>query len=524
MSTSRPFRIWRQQVRASLAAIALAIAPAALGGSPPPVDDPPLATWAAGIRLMELGATNEALEWFLARHRERPEDPCGFYYPALLYAKHNLDGMDWKQELERGRALIDEGIEIGNAVIDAGAATPAARFCLGALYGMRAEDRVTAKHYFGAAFDGKRMRRLMLDLLEEKPQFVEARFWLGTYDYFADILPSIIKFFRTLLFLPSGDRERGLAGIETAARSRCLESYSAYWVLSSIYGDEEFEADGAKADRLFEEFHEAFRDSIQVTSTLAWRRANLPPRDVESASKLLQEYLARIAASSHAPRQRLEEKARVSLGWIYEQDLRPDAAFEIGAPAFETAKAHEHRAFHVAFLLVHSLNEAGRHGEATELVRELEDLHPGSSQLDGLRERLEFYDEPSAMIHRATLPARRLARDGKLDEAKQAFEVLLTEHGKVGQIYFWMGDVLNHADRCAEAAAAYRKVVRLGQTMPAKLLPLALLRLGNLLDLRGDHAQAKKLYRRAAASGEYEDIRRAAEHFQKSPFTRQASS
>ena len=67
-----------------------------------------------------------------------------------------------------------------------------------------------------AARAAVRMREDLLKVREADPACVDALFGLGLYDYYADVLPRLAKVLRFLARMPGGDRERGLARIESA--------------------------------------------------------------------------------------------------------------------------------------------------------------------------------------------------------------------------------------------------------------------------------------------------------------------
>ena len=518
-----PFCRWVRIVALSLTLLALAVVIAATSGSHaaalPPAPDPRektdgaaattsvtaaprvperLREWAAGLELLHAGRANEALDWFVARQRQRPDDLCGSYYPALVYLNWTLNGLEDEEELTRGRALLEQGIAAGEAIADPSEADPGTRYCLGAIYGLRAQDRLETSKFLRAAFDARRSRRIMLDLFEDEPGFVDCRFWLGSYDYFADVLPGIIKFFRTLLFFPSGDKERGLDALRAVADGGALDRYHAYWMLYEIHAG--IERDEQTALEVLEDLHAAYPDSVDASLTLAWRLARSDPPEIARGVALHAECLERIESRDGPSRERLTERVKVSLGRYHVEDLNPAVAVEVLRPVLAAAEGEE-REMAVAIPLVRALVRAGKHAEAVRVLEKLRGRYPDSSDLGIVEHEVQLFDEEVSRVYLATLPARRLGRDDRLEEAEAAFRELLSTHGEDAQIYFWMAGMYFDAGSDAVAEAAYRKALRVGGESPAFVLPWTYVRIGNLMDVAGKRAEAKTYYRKAIEIG-----------------------
>jgi tetratricopeptide (TPR) repeat protein len=74
--------------------------------------------------------------------------------------------------------------------------------------------------------------------------------------------------------------------------------------------------------------------------------------------------------------------------------------------------------------------------------------------------------------------------------------------------------------RLEDAEARYRSAVVAGIDGPPQYLPFSYLRIGNLLDLRGERRSAKTFYRKALSeAGEHAWVRRAAKHYLDEPYT-----
>jgi hypothetical protein len=117
---------------------------------------------------------------------------------------------------------------------------------LGSAHLLRAQLRAAEKKVFPAAYEAKKSRNMLLRSVQASSSGPDSCFGLGTYEYYADQLPAIVKGLRFLLFIPGGDREVGLRRLERAAGEGSLFRFEARVVLLTIYsGDKEHLHDDA---------------------------------------------------------------------------------------------------------------------------------------------------------------------------------------------------------------------------------------------------------------------------------------
>jgi hypothetical protein len=100
--------------------------------------------------------------------------------------------------------------------------------------------------WWESAQAGKEMRSYSNKLLQVDPNNIDALYFLGTYNYFADILPSVQKFIRKLLFIPGGDKDKGLSQLQKAAESGRYTKIEAMQNLLLIYTYFEKNCDSAQ--------------------------------------------------------------------------------------------------------------------------------------------------------------------------------------------------------------------------------------------------------------------------------------
>jgi tetratricopeptide (TPR) repeat protein len=159
---------------------------------------------------------------------------------------------------------------------------------LGSAHLLRAQLRAAEKKVLLAAYEAKKSRKMLLRALDESGSGPDSCFGLGTYEYYADQLPAIVKGLRFLLFIPGGNRELGLRRLERAAGQGSLFRFEARVVLLTIYaGSKEHLYDDAlrHAGLLLEE------QDRSVTALHAVAKLYMSLGRPDQASDLLEEAL-----------------------------------------------------------------------------------------------------------------------------------------------------------------------------------------------------------------------------------------
>lgn len=200
-----------------------------------PADDD--AALREALELVYDGATDGGLARLEALAAAAPRDPLPAYLSALALC--------WKIE-QRGdsRALDRELVRRADAAVALADARLRedpndARALLARAGGWGAKGRLQLfrRDKRESARSAVRMRSDLSALLSREPGNLEALFGLGLYDYYADVLPRLLRLLSLLIGIPGGDRARGLARIEratqaplhdTEARAQLYEIYAFY--------------------------------------------------------------------------------------------------------------------------------------------------------------------------------------------------------------------------------------------------------------------------------------------------------
>ncbi len=162
----------------------------------------------------------------------RPEDL--FFDAFTTYWRLIFD--DDNNEL---RETLDAQLAVVIAASDeSGSAAPAdAALWGGCAHLLLAELRASQRRPLSAAFEAKKAKRLLESPSISGDAATDALFGLGTYNYVADTVPSYVKGLRALLFLPKGNREKGLAQLAAAAEGSRTFGLEARTFLLTIYAN-----------------------------------------------------------------------------------------------------------------------------------------------------------------------------------------------------------------------------------------------------------------------------------------------
>ena len=104
------------------------------------------------------------------------------------------------------------------------------------VYGLRGENRNVAR-------SGVRARNHFLRALQLDPNFADADFGLGLYNYYVDTLSAVARILRFFMGIPGGRKEDGIRQLELAIRRGDLtrQDASFYLALNLLKYDREYE-------------------------------------------------------------------------------------------------------------------------------------------------------------------------------------------------------------------------------------------------------------------------------------------
>jgi hypothetical protein len=441
------------------------------------------------LDLVYQGSTETALLRFAELCPENPADPACLYFEALALAwkieetsaSSALDG-ELLRRVERAVAIADERL----------AAEPAdarALLARAGAHGVESRLHIFRMRKREAARAAVRMRMDLLGVGAIDPGNKEVTFGLGLYDYYADVLPRVLKLLRFLIGLPAGNKERGLASIEAGLTSvfHDVEARVQLYEIHAFYEDDPDRA--AEAARWLRSAYPGNPLwALKLSEHLLWRLG-----DVGGCARVARETMDAHERGHPNYGEVVASMARLLLAEALLAEMRAEEAATVlrrvaeGGDAVLAARAR--------VLLGRALELDGRRADAEVQYRGA--LTAADEAVR--RAAREALDRP---IPAGETRGRRLALEARgLYEAGRRAEAFTVYRRAAAS---WPGcreAVLRAAEEAVdrgEADLARQALARLAEEpglSPPWLRPLALLLLARCHDLRGERTQAEQLYK-----------------------------
>ena len=203
------------------------------------------------------GQFDVALKLFNALIQDYPEDPKGYFFLALTYrwlTRIDPGSTTYQRQFEKAAA---KSIVVAKALLKKDQNHVEAILYLAASYGYRAEYYNFLKHNWSKAYDnGVKMREYLEKAKKFSQTMIDVQLGFGLYNYYAYLYRKKIGWWRFLLSLPEGDREKGLELLETVRQKGLYAKVEAWYFLIDIY--KESREERKKATVLCEELHRTY--------------------------------------------------------------------------------------------------------------------------------------------------------------------------------------------------------------------------------------------------------------------------
>ncbi len=442
------------------------------------------------LSLLHQGQFRQAAAAFRSVSDRHPADPEGPLYEALTTWWRLLDDPE-DPELRRLLAeSLDEATRRGEALL-ATRESLRGRILAGTAHILTAQARAAQRSFLAAGTAARKGYGYLEEALEQDPNAADAWFALGAYKYFAARLPWIVRALRFLAFVPGGNAEEGLAGLERVAREGEFFRCEALLLLAYIF-DGEHEEDVRRALKYFRE-----AETLEPGSPLfALIRSRL------------QFALGELAGAERSARQAVDlsntlpgvarqvvDLARVRLAMTLYYQYRPVEAYAALAPLVGSVRPQLPAGMEKSFwgLLARLRHDLGR--DAVPVPPYRGDTTVADRDEDPIR------SIPAAPVPRGESSAAALQeiRTGKAAEAARTLESLVEGAPDDVVARYHLGRAYQEAGRREEAAAALVEILSAGERIPKTLRGWALLRLGDALASAGRTREALTYYRRGAA-------------------------
>jgi len=215
------------------------------------------ATVQRGIREVYNLEFEQAEKDFADLIRLNPRHPAGPFFRAMVTWWRIMIDVDNTQYDDRFYAELEDVIAICDSMLDVDPDNVDAIFFKGGSIGFEGRLRFHRNDWIAAANAGRKALPLVQHASELDPRNYDILFGTGIYNYYAEVIPDeypIVK--PLLLFIPSGDKKKGIEQLQLAAeRGRYASVETSYFLMQIYYG---YERDYPKALQIAQDLQTRF--------------------------------------------------------------------------------------------------------------------------------------------------------------------------------------------------------------------------------------------------------------------------
>ena len=348
---------------------------------------------------------------------------------------------------------------------------------------------------WGAARDGANAKSYIDKYVKTYPDDPDGYFALGTYNYFAEILPTFFKVVRIFLFIPAGNRVEGLKQIERSTRSVYFGPTSRL-MLMDIYN--EFEGRPDDAIKLGEDLHRQYPASDEAARALAQVYAGPSVEDHARAAQLYSAITARHRSDTSAEGRARRFRALFAQAGQLQEGWRIEDAIALLSSAIAEAPADP--AWVLPQMLLRRgnlralLNESNAGDDARRVLNENKDAAWRKGATDQLAWIEQRRTSGEATRYAALIPANRLVADGQWTEARKIYDAIRARESQNLNVQYRLA-VLDLLSGFQDRAAAVFTQLAANRTASVSMRAMSLMYTGRVHDLAGRRAEAIQVYK-----------------------------
>jgi len=186
--------------------------------------------------------------------RLRPGHPAGYFFQAMTEWWRILSNFDDESRDKAFIGMLDKVVDMCDKLLDKNENDVTALFFKGGAVGFEGRLRANRGAWLPAANDGLVALPVVRKAYKLEPGNYDVLLGMGIYNYYADVVPSQYPVVKPLmLFLPGGDKKKGLEQLELAAtNARYAKVEAKYFLLQTYFT---YEKQYVRALELARELH-----------------------------------------------------------------------------------------------------------------------------------------------------------------------------------------------------------------------------------------------------------------------------
>jgi tetratricopeptide (TPR) repeat protein len=169
--------------------------------------------------------------------RLRPDHPAGYFFQAMTEWWRILTNFDDESQDERYYDMLQKVVDMCDERLDKNENDVAALFFKGGAVGFRGRLRANRGSWLRAANDGLIALPAVRKAYQLEPNNSDVLLGMGIYNYYAEVVPELYPIVKPLMiFLPSGDKKKGLEQLELASqKARYAKTEATYFLLQTYF-------------------------------------------------------------------------------------------------------------------------------------------------------------------------------------------------------------------------------------------------------------------------------------------------
>jgi len=167
--------------------------------------------------------------------RERPDHPAGAFFLAMVDWWRILIAIEDESRDQAFYRKLEAVIDHCDRLLDKNDNDLAGLFFKGGAIGFRGRLYATRKSWFKAAGDGRDAMPIVQKAARLAPKNADVNFGLGINNYYAAVLPDRYPLLKpVMLFLPKGDRSKGIRQLKSASEKGRYANWEAMYFLVQV--------------------------------------------------------------------------------------------------------------------------------------------------------------------------------------------------------------------------------------------------------------------------------------------------
>lgn len=371
-----------------------------------------------------------------------------------------------------------------------------ALFYIGNAYSLKSRVKGLRGSYFSAGRDAAKGKGYLEKVLKIESDQADTYYNLGVYNYLAGTLPGYAKILKALLFMPGGDKEKGLSLLKLAAQKSKFFGTEAQLLLARFYSD--FEDQPYDALRIVQSFYKKHPQNAWFHYWMATVYSD-ELNDYDHAEELYSEILDKCNQNLPTYTEELKNQSVLKLARAHSRMLYPEKAIQeinqlIAArprePAWIVSKAN--------LELGNIYDQIGMRKEALVSYKRVLSLKDYRNFHDEAQKLIDQdYNQKNADIYRLNLEGRRLAAERQFDKAEASLKKVLERYPNNEQTLYALGETLYLKGSYMESAELLNQLIQRKPKEPKWLLPGIYVRLGMVYEARKQADAAKQSYMKA---------------------------